>query len=323
MRTGRENFYSVRPEPVEGNERQRKPHMHMQKLLILSLIITTPILGMQLAKTSSSMKKKFVRTILDKSPELDIMRQKWECPHSLQDVVDISQGKIVIKEKIARGKRYGTCHNYAFTTLMGIAGKAPSLLNIRGGCEDYYGANYIDVLEFFKFVKNDDSDPMQPGDIIIYVKDYKGLNITHTGIVRSNDCIESTWGTIPAVFEHPIWHVPAGFGNYFMCGRLIMSESEFLAAVQKKSQQKWTRKKYDVLARYAQQRFVDSIKEYGKHIHPLEIDRLFHILTCLDNRMDIHLNVPDENGVTPLMLADEIGCEHLKKLFAEYAAHNE
>lgn len=292
----------------------------MRKLLIysLSFIIINSTLGMQLTKIPSGIKKKFVRSVINISPELDIMRQKWNRPNYPQDVVDISQGEIVIKEKIARGKRYGTCHNYAFTKKMGIVGKAPSLLNIRGGCEDYYGVSYINVLDFFKFVKADDSDPMQPGDIIVYAKNEERWDITHTGIVRGDDCIESSWGEIPAVFEHPIWYVPAGFGNYVMYGRLTMSESDFLAAVQKRSQQKWVRKRYDVLARYAQQRFVDSIKEYGKHIYPLELERLFDILTRLDNRMDIHLNIPDEYGVTPLMHAERIGCEHLKTMLAAY-----
>jgi hypothetical protein len=321
---GTEYFKSVRPEPVEGNEQQRI-HMRTQKLLIysLSLIIINQTLGMQINKIPLGMKKKFVRTAINKSKELDTMRQTWSPKDSPQDVVGISKGKITIKERIAQGKRYGTCHNYAFTSLMGIVGKAPSLLNIMGQ-KDYYADAYINSSEFFELRKPD--APMHQGDLVVYFsKDEKGSfdDITHAGIVVGDDCIESKWGSIPAVFEHPVWYVPTSFGNHCFYYKLKVSGPDLLAEVQKRSQQKWVKKRYDVLARYAQQGFVDSIKEYGKHIYPLEIDRLRDILLKLEYRMDIHLNKPDEHGITPLMHAEKIGCEHLKSLFAAYDKYNE
>ncbi|HEX4068502.1 MAG TPA: hypothetical protein VHX42_00230, partial [Candidatus Babeliales bacterium] len=163
--------------------------MHKKYTYILSLIIFPSIFTMQITKVPLSLKKKFVRTTINKSPELDAIRKKFRFYSSPQEVVDISQGKIVIKEEIPLGKRYGTCHNYAFTKLMGIVGKAPQKLNILGQ-KDYYGDNYLKIYEFFDFLEP--GVALQPGDLAVYVRqDEKGFkDVTHTGIVVGDDCIE-------------------------------------------------------------------------------------------------------------------------------------
>jgi hypothetical protein len=245
--------------------------------------------------------------------------------------VDISQGKIRIKEEIPYGKRYGVCHNYVFTKLMGIVGRAPKVLNIRGqrdyytyaritddGKEELYGLN---ITEFFDSI---DERSVQPGDIAVYVSDdtEKSLSdrITHTGEVIDNNYIESKWGPIHAIFEHPTTYVPACFGKYIIYMRLNIEKPRLLAAVQEKLNQEPIRKKYAELACENQRELFDNLKKYEESralIYGQEICK------SLEYDMNVHLDVPDENGITPLMHAERIGCEGLQKLFAAYQKYNE
>ena len=305
--------------------------MYQQKYYIYSLflIISFSLVGMQLTKTPSRLNKKFVRTAINQSDSLDAMRKAWRINHSPQEVVDISQGKIKIKEEISLGKRYGVCHNYAFTKLMGIVGK-PKVLNIRGQRDYYAYADIADdgkeelsglsILDFFDPVSGQSP---QPGDLAVYIADGEEKNmfnrIMHTGIVVGDDCIESKWGPISAVFEHPIWYVPESFGNRIVYIRLNINVSDLLPKVQEKLKQAPIKKKYAESAQKNQQKLFDNIKEY-------ERDKSKggpKIYTLLEYDMNVHLDIPDENGITPLMHAKKIKCEYLEEFFAAYEAHKE
>ncbi len=295
--------------------------MYKQKLFTysLALIISPSIIGMQLTKRPFNVNKKFIRNVIGRSPELCAIRQKWSINNSPQEVVDISQGKIVIKEEIPYGKRYGTCHNYAFTKTMGIVGQAPKILNILGQT-DYYGDDYLKAFHFFDILEP--AAALQPGDLAIYLKqNEKGLKeITHTGIVVSDDCIESKWGPIRGIFEHPIWYVPEGFGDHCRYLRLKISGDNLLVKIQKRLQQKQVKKRYDILARRAQQQLFDNIKEYEQNKCSLNASKIY---TSLEYNMNVHLDIPDAHGITPLMHAERIGCEDLQELFAAYQKYNE
>jgi hypothetical protein len=271
---------------------------------------------MQLIKKPARFKKNFIRTIINQSQELDVIRKTWHINNSPQEVVDISQGKIKIKEEISVGKRYGTAHNYAFTKAMGIVGKAPRILNVRGQ-EEYYYDGYLKVSEFF-----DAHREGQPGDFAVYIsEDEKGeIEITHTGIVISDDCIESKWGPTNAVFEHPIWYVPAQFGNRVWYFRLKISGAELLAEIQKKLQQKEIKERYDLLAKHCQQELFDNLKKYEQDKNISHVRKIYQ---SLEYDMNVHLDVPDENGITPLMHGERIGCEILNNMFEIYQAHRE
>jgi hypothetical protein len=289
---------------------------------------------MQLTKIPSNIKKKFVRTAIAKSPELDSIRQQWHINNTPQEVVDISQGKIRIKEEIPHGKRYGVCHNYAFTKLMGIVGKAPQVLNIAGQ-RDYYSYAQktadnkeelygLSITEFFDVV---DGKSKQPGDIAVYIsiKENETLiegmllnRIMHTGIVVGDDCIESKWGPIQAVFEHPIWYVPESFGRHIVYSRLKMSGADLLKKVQEKRNQESVKKTYAECARRNQQKLFNNIKEYEQ-----DKSKGYKISMSLEYDMNTHLDIPDENGITPLMHAERIGCEDLKEFFAAYQQYSE
>lgn len=301
-------------------ENSMKNDRIMLLLMILSpLIIFHSVLGMQLTKMPSGMKKRFIRNVNFKSPELDSMRQKWSMKNSPQEVVAISEGKIVIKEEVPLGKRYGTCHNYAWTKAMGIVGKASKELNILG-LKDYYGDNYLKMYEFFDLLEPD--AVLQPGDLAVYLRqDEKGFkDVTHTGIVVGDDCIESKWSIIRAVFEHPIWYVPAGLGNDCRYFRLKMSGDDLLVETQKRLQQKQIKEKYDGLAQAAQKWLFDYIKRYEQDRSSRNFQEIYE---ALEFYMNVHLDIADENGITPLMHAERIGCERLQELFAAYQKYNE
>jgi hypothetical protein len=300
-------------------------------IYLLFFTMSFSLVGMHITTRKIGTKKSLFncRNLINKSDELDIIRQKFDKKNSPQDIKNISQGKIVIKEEIPLGKRYGTCHNYAFTKLMGIVGKAPKVLNIPG-LEDYYAGLLKDkeygvsIVEFFDPVANDGPNPKQPGDIIMYISPDKEKDllqrITHTGIVVGDDCIESKWGPIRAVFEHPIWYVPACFGNMVIYGRLKMSGPDLLKAVQKRLQQDAVKEMYGAQAYHAQQLFFDKIKQYEQNRW---LDKAYEIYDELEYNMNVHIDVPDENGLTPRMHAKKMQCERLEELFAAYEKFNE
>jgi hypothetical protein len=282
------------------------------------------MIGMQLIKKPTPVKKNFIRTVIGKSLELDAIRQKldigkWDGRNGPQEIVDISQGNIRIKEKIPYGKRYGSCHNYAFTKKMGIVGQAPKTLNILGQT-DYYGDDYLKICKFFDLLEP--GAVVQPGDIAVYLRqNEKGFKeIAHTGIVVNDDCIESKWGTIRAVFEHPLWYVPVKFGDHCRYFRPKIGGNDLLVKVQKKLQQKQIKKRYDTLAWCAQKQLFDNIKQYEQD--QLR-DNFGEIYSTLEFNMNTHLDIPDENGVTPLMHAQRIGCVKLQEMFAIYQKYNE
>ena len=299
-------------------------HKYTYFTYLLSLIIFSSAFGMQLTKRPSSLKQKFIRTAIAKSPELDAIRQKldrgtWDGKNGPQEVVDISQGKIRIKEEIPYGKRCGSCHNYVFTKKMRIVGDAPRILNILGQ-NDYYEGNYLKIYKFFDLLEP--GAVVQPGDLAVYLKqNEKGFKeIAHTGIVVNDDCIESKWGTIRAVFEHPLWYVPVKFGDHCRYFRPKISGDDLLVEVQKKLQQKQIKKRYDTLAWRAQKQLFDNIKQYEQD--QLR-DNFGEIYSTLEFNMNVHLDIPDENGITPLMHAERIGCETLKEMFEIYQKYNE
>jgi hypothetical protein len=293
------------------------------KFLTYSLFLTTStaVFSMNIAITKFCSKKITTprySTIINKSKKLDSIRQAFSINNSPQNIKDISQGIISIKEEIPLGKRYGVCHNYAFTKLMGIVGKAPSLLNITGQRE-YYAANGINILNFFEPAPKDN---LQLNDVIIFVSTDTWPDsisqITHTGIVISDDRIESKWGPIPAVFEHPTWYVPQQFGNNAYYLRPKITGNALLQAVQKKLQKKSVKKIYDSINNASQQALFALINQ------PEDENYYYNkIYSALEYNMNIHINVPDENGLTALMHAERLGYERLIDLFTAYEKFNE
>ncbi len=288
-------------------------------IYLLSLIIFPSTLGMQLTKRPSSLNQKFIRTVIGRSPELDAIRKQWRFNNTPQKVVDISQGKIVIKEKVPLGKRYGTAHNYAFTKTMGIVGKAPKQLNILG-MNDYYGDHYLKIYDFFDFLEP--NAVLQPGDIAVYfTKDEKGFaGITHTGIVVGDDCIESKWGIIRGILHHPVWYVPAGFGDHCRYLRPKISGDELFAEVQKRLQEKEIKERYDGLAQAAQKLLFGYIKKYEQDRSNDNFQRIYE---AFEMNINVHVDIVDENYLTPWMHVENIGCHRLDKLFAKYQKYNE
>src|SRR5436190_12296668 len=104
-------------------------NIHIALYLFFS-IISINTACMYFKDISSDQKKFFLKYCLyveRKDKKLDKIREELDELDSIQEIIDISKRKIVVKENVNYGKRYGTCHNYAFTKLMGIVGKAPTL----------------------------------------------------------------------------------------------------------------------------------------------------------------------------------------------------
>lgn len=307
------------------------------KFLIYPLFFTISIslVGMQVAtKRLGASKVALLKysNLLNKSEELDVIRKKFDIKNSPQEVRDISQGMITIKEEISLGRRYGVCHNYAFTKLMGIVGKAPKVLNITGTIDYYEGATQITDSEFVESGVNilDFFDVLgvntfrQMGDIVVYVSGEKEKDllhrITHTGIFIGDDYVESKWGPIPAVFEHPLRCVPACFGNHIMYARLKMSGPELLEAVQKRLDQNTVKEEYQKHACHNQQELFDLIKRYE---HNESVENIYEIYKHLEMNMNVQINLTDQNGLTPSMHAERIGCDELQQLFEAYENNKE
>lgn len=251
-------------------------------------------------------------SLINRSEKLDKMRQAFTNVSSIEKIINISEGAIAAEE-ITVGKRYGTCHNYVFTTLMGITGKAPVLLNIVGQ-HDYYSFNGINILDFF----SNAPIPHQPGDILIYntaARDQPitSINqITHTGIVVGDDLIKSKWGTREGVLVHPTWYVPTIYGNRGTYYRLKVTGEALFKAVKERLAQPEVKELYDQIAQNDQQELFDLINNYQRE------DVIYCIWKHLELHMNVHVNMPNKDGLTARMLAKKRGNKKIIKLLAAY-----
>lgn len=290
--------------------------MNNTKNILYILFFSTATCSFGMHITSTFLTKKTIyqkySSCIKKSDKLDAIRKAFSRKNSPQDIINISEGVIRIKEQIPLGKRYGTCHNYAFTTLMGITGKAPELLNIEGRL-DYYASNGINILDFFDYAPV----PRQPGDIILYKANNKPLTninqITHTARVIGDDLIESKWGAINAVFEHPTWYVPASFGNMATYYKPKITGQELLTAVQNRLAQLAVKELYDAHACEDQQYLFDLIHRRSGNAD---------IWKFLENYMNVHVDLPDKDGITARMYAEKIGDRQLIDLLLAYATEH-
>ena len=91
------------------------------------------------------------------------------------------------------------------------------------------------------------------GNLIIYFdkKPKADVHLTHSGIVTNSKKILSKWGTIPAIFEHVIDEVPAGYGKiediqYFQ----LLNRKNFIRFVNTRTREPfWDTYCYDGMSR--------------------------------------------------------------------------
>lgn len=97
------------------------------------------------------------------------------------------------------------CHNYALTKILG----SDPLSNESGDPISKQMTTTLDHL--FTPIANP-----QNGDLVVYYC-HKLANpiLTHSGIVRDHDLVESKWGDIPAIFIHPT------FFTYYLYGEEV------------------------------------------------------------------------------------------------------
>lgn len=261
---------------------------------------------------------------------------------SIEQVEKLGDGNIIVKERLSKEKRYGQCHNYAWSKLMGIVGKVPKTFkNVQGFSDSYYVNNHINVLYHCNQV-----DQPQAGDVAIYLTDDKPLTsneqILHTGLVTKNGNIESKWGTTRAVFEHPVSYVPNSYGNNILYFRANKTGIDLLNAVQKRLEDPFLKKQYKKQAQRDQQLLFDlarndanSINLHNNLYGPANtsswitlISRIFnrniyanHLDILLQEHMNVHPNKPDKKGRTALMFAAHVGDKpSVNLLLSDYKA---
>jgi len=242
--------------------------------------------------------------------ELMRIRRTLDQAHTSDDIPAMVP-KVSVKEELSKEKRYGVCHDYALSTVLGIKGRVSEYMTIMGN-SDWYSD--LLVLEDY-FIPTDDP---QEGDIAVYYLGQRGTNsgdIAHTGIVCGKDCVESKWGYRKEVFIHPTFHVRPYFGNKVCFYRKTKSNEEIVKDLQNKladNQQIQERCNYwnsKLIGLVEQMAPEDTTKEDLS-----QVGGLINSFLCTD------ANATNQNGKSLLELAQERNNHALAELLVEYGA---
>lgn len=140
----------------------------------------------------------------------------------------IEDPSIKIVEAIPQGKRYGVCHDYAISKLLGLKGLIPETFPIRGNGDWYDEFNFLE-----DYCQEVSETEKEANDLAIY-KNNHGF-IRHTGLVVDSNTIESKWGTCPAILSHPPLTVPLHYGDNIHYYRLTTPPHIVIEDMKKKT----------------------------------------------------------------------------------------
>jgi len=206
---------------------------------------------------------------------------------------------IEIVEKPPKGTRYGNCHNYAISTLLGLKGKLPEDIPL---CE---GSDWYNQFNFLRDYCQEVSTP-QDGDLVIYQYD-DILTVEHTGIYREDGTVESKWGGERRIYKGPAFHIPYDYGNSIKYYRINQPVDEIIKDMKKKvSQSDYTQKKCAKLNRLVAHQAEQSDNR--------EVWRGLEYCMCID------VNTTNDNNETLLMIAKKNNNDALVKMLLKYKA---
>lgn len=205
---------------------------------------------------------------------------------------------IKIVERIPEGKRYGVCHNYAITKILGAQFNIP-------GREDWHdNLNFLDYCEKV-------SVP-QVGDLAIYKFDEQSSGVLHTGLVCGDNCVESKMGTDPFIVQHSPSMVPFCYGNHVEYHRLVKPKKEVIVDLQKK-----IHADFSIRSRCAH---INRNLVFHADLPGESAFSNYWIQDTVERNMCADVNASNSTGQTLLMLAAKNNKEDLAKMLIAYGA---
>ena len=213
-------------------------------------------------------------------------------------------------------ERLGVCYDYAMTQIFKKYGIHDTFKVV--GCDDW-----CQILPFFKHVKKCKKD-----DLVVYIKNTIDKNtgdpkqvICHFALVQNSYTLRtiSKWGTIKAVYENDLFHLPDIWGDEVIIMRL---EKEYRVAGQQ--QQIFT----DYIRKIMQDA-IDVRQALFNHNYRLRslVDvfkkqtKKYSIIQLLEQQPHVSLNCRNELRRTPLILATIKNNDVVVKLLLEYGAN--
>lgn len=159
----------------------------------------------------------FTSQIITQSNQKQLDQLRWELWMSDVNERNINEyPSITIVEKQPKGIRYGNCHNYAISTLLGLKGQISENIPLAEGQDWYTEFNFLG--NYCKKV----STPKQ-WDLVVY-RFARHSEIEHTGIYHKDGTVESKWGGLRRIYKAPTFHIPIKYGNcvkYYRINRPI------------------------------------------------------------------------------------------------------
>jgi hypothetical protein len=162
--------------------------------------------------------------------ELNTLRLKLDDSHGYRNADGtMKDPSITILEPVPNGKRYGVCHNYAISRILGLKGSVHETLPICGWHDWYAEFNFLN--DYCQKITNP-----QKGDLAVYYNSRFDSTILHSAIVYDpeKDLVEDKWVYRKDVLIHPTYHIPTSYGNYVEYYRVIKSPDEVIQDMKRK-----------------------------------------------------------------------------------------
>lgn len=203
-----------------------------------------------------------------------------------------------ILEKEPKGTRYGNCHTYAISKLLGLKGQMPAHIPIVDGIHLYTEFNFLQ--DYCKEVFQP-----QPGDLVVYEFQHHGyFTIEHTGIYHADGTVESKWGANRRIYKGPMFYIPSPYGDRVKYYRINQPIHTIIKDLQKKISQ----------AHYQKQctHFNQRIISYAEQSENEKVWKYLKYCMCID------INATNANNETLLMIARKNNNTALEKMLLAY-----
>jgi hypothetical protein len=221
----------------------------------------------------------------------------------------------IIMYPLLMHERLGVCYDYAMVQTFRKHGIRDTFE--VAGCQDW-----IQILPFFKHVKK-----CKKNDLVIYIKNIIDKNtgpkqvICHFALIQNRYTLRtiSKWGTIKAVYENDLFHLPDVWGDEVIIMRL---EKEYRTAG--KQQQIFT----DHIRKIMQDDITvrQALFNYNRKLRELvdvfkKQTKKYSIIQLLEQQPHVSLNCRNELRKTPLILATIKNNDIVVQLLLEYGAN--
>ena len=206
----------------------------------------------------------------------------------------------------ATGERPGVCYNDAMRRTLGLSQEQfKQLEQSILGCEDWVtilGMPY----DFFN-----QTNKQKAGYLTTYTSEDNDFHIRHFGEVIRENRIRSKFGTSDYTYDHDLWHLPIHWGNRIRFWKLqkIYRSNEGKALL------------FDILKKRIESSVAIQEARHSKKQELLNSRNYLTSYALLKGITGLPIDVRNNDGKTPLMIAAEKNSFRLVELYVEHHAN--